>query len=144
MSWGFLKYSAFSQRAIWLDLSDSPTGCLATEREVEYFKRGCSLTRTRQLAGAMAFCNTKATKTRPQLWIKKKQQKKQTHTPLLSHMLHIGWPHCERVLWAFAPPNRKPNLHQLTAAEEYDSITVKHNDHVLDSSLIWKSVLVGS
>lgn len=41
---------------IWPDpRSDSPTGCLATEREVEYFKSGCSFSRTRQLAGAMAF-----------------------------------------------------------------------------------------
>ncbi|KAA8586380.1 hypothetical protein FQN60_000216, partial [Etheostoma spectabile] len=46
--------------AIWLDLRDSPTGCLATEREVEYCKRGCSVSRTRQLAGAMAFYDTKA------------------------------------------------------------------------------------
>lgn len=47
-------------RDIWPDpRSDSPTGCLATEREVEYFKRGCSFSRTRQLAGAMAFCKTK-------------------------------------------------------------------------------------
>lgn len=46
-------------RVPWQVLRDSPTGCLATEREVEYFKRGCSFSRTRQLAGAMAFCDTK-------------------------------------------------------------------------------------
>lgn len=54
--WEHLKYCPFVPGAIWPDLRDSPTGCLATEREVEYFKRGCSFSRTRQLAGAMAFC----------------------------------------------------------------------------------------
>lgn len=49
-------------RVLRPDFWDSPTGCLATEREVEYFKRGCSLSRTRQLAGAMAFYGTKGEK----------------------------------------------------------------------------------
>lgn len=53
-------FPPLSPQVIWPDLSDSPTGCLATEREVEYFRRGCSFSRTRQLAGAMAFCNTNA------------------------------------------------------------------------------------
>lgn len=97
-------------RAIWPDLSDSPTGCLATEREVEYFKRGCSLSRTRQLAGAMAFCNTKVTKARAQLWIKKN-----TQTFTQSHAAHrptvSDGPHRVRVLWGFPRLNRKFNLH---------------------------------
>lgn len=65
---GDVLNTALVPRAIWPNLWDSPTGCLATEREVEYFNRGCSLSRTRQLAGAMAFCNTEH-KTRSQLQI---------------------------------------------------------------------------
>lgn len=60
-------------------MRDSPTGCLAMEREVEYFKRGCSLSRTRQLAGAMAFCNTKPTKIRSQLQMKNTLQHQFIH-----------------------------------------------------------------
>lgn len=57
----FITDGCFRSKKNLARLGDSPTGCLATEREVEYFKRGCSFSRTRQLAGAMAFCNTKHT-----------------------------------------------------------------------------------
>lgn len=67
-------------RDIWPDpRSDSPTGCLATEREVEYFKRGCSFSRTRQLAGAMAFCKTKHRKVSCGFPKKKERERKKEH-----------------------------------------------------------------
>lgn len=82
---GDVLNTALVPRAIWPNLWDSPTGCLATEREVEYFNSGCSLSRTRQLAGAMAFCNTEPTQNK----ISAADFRKKNPTLTL---LRIGWP----------------------------------------------------
>lgn len=107
---GIFEILSIVHRAIWLDLRDSPTGCLATEREVEYFKRGCSFSRTRQLAGAMAFCNTKA---RAQLQIKTHVNTVIRYTSSANAIL--SKPNCE--LQGSARRYGKLNLHQLTSEQ---------------------------
>lgn len=85
---GDVLNTALVPGAIWPNLWHSPTGCLATEREVEYFNRGCSLSSTRQLAGAMAFCNTEPTQNKISA-AEFPEKKRKKNTLILSR---IGWP----------------------------------------------------